>query len=85
MLHTKDLIKNLHTDFPTVTFRPFDQHGAGPDVMISLLTAKSYPCVACISAPLAFFRAHSGSFTVSNENNSITNGYISVISYYLRY
>lgn len=85
MLRTKDLIKNLHTDFPTATPRPFDRHGAGPDVMISILTASSYPCVATIREPLVFFRAHPGSFSVSNTNNQVANGYTSAIAYYLRY
>jgi glycosyltransferase involved in cell wall biosynthesis len=85
MLRTKDLLKNLYLDFPTATPRPFDRHGAGPDVMISLLTALSYPRVSCIEAPLVFFRDHAGSFTISNENNEVTRGYISAISYYLRY
>ena len=85
MLRTQDLIKNLHTNFATSTPRPFDRHGAGPDVMISLLTASSYPCVACVKDPLVFFRAHPGSFSISNTNNEVTNGYISAISYYLRH
>lgn len=84
MLRTKDLIKNLHTDFPTATPRPFDCHGAGPDVMILLLTASFYLRVECISDPLVFFRSHAGSFTVSNTNNDVANGHTSAISYYLK-
>ena len=85
ILRTRDLLKNLHSNFPTATPRPFDRHGAGPDVMISLLTASSYPSVACICDPLVFFRVHTGSFTVSNANNEVADGYISAISFYLRY
>lgn len=84
MLRTKDLIKNLHTNFPTATSRQFDRHGAGPDIMILLLTSSSYRSVIYISDPLVFFRTHSESFSVSNVNNEVTNGYISAISYYLR-
>jgi glycosyltransferase involved in cell wall biosynthesis len=84
MLRTKDLIKNLHTNFPTATYRQFDCHGAGPDIMILLLTASSYRNVIHISDPLVFFRTHDDSFSVSNVNNEVTNGYISAISYYLR-
>ena len=84
MLRTKDLIKNLHTDFATATKRAFDKNGAGPDVMIMLLTAATYPKVMCISAPLVFFRAHAGSFSISNTNNEVSMGYTSAISLYLR-
>tara|TARA_R110001599_G_scaffold94075_4_gene244829 strand:- start:17854 stop:18750 length:897 start_codon:yes stop_codon:yes gene_type:complete len=83
VIRTKDLIANLHTNFPTATPRPFDAHGAGPDVMISLLTAGSYSCVVHLSTPLVFFRAHSGSFSVSNTRNQISQGYRSALSHYL--
>jgi glycosyltransferase involved in cell wall biosynthesis len=84
MLRTIDLIRNLHTNFPTATPRPFDRHGAGPDVMIMLLTVISYSKVMCISTPLVFFRAHAGSFSISNTNNEVSMGYTSAIAYYLR-
>ncbi len=85
MLRTKDLIVNLHINFPTATPCQFDRHGSGSDVMISLLTASSYPCVRCISVPLVFFRAHPGSFTASDANYEITNSLTSAMSFYLRY
>jgi glycosyltransferase involved in cell wall biosynthesis len=84
MLRTKDLTMNLHTNIPTCTPQPFDQHGAGPDIMIMLLTAKSYSKVVCISDPLVFFRAHSGSFSILNLNNEVSMGYRAAKSYYLR-
>jgi glycosyltransferase involved in cell wall biosynthesis len=83
LIRTKDLLSNLHMDFATSTKRPFDKHGAGPDVMILLLTADNYNFVEHISDPLVFFRAHGGSFTVSNENNQVSQGYTSALSYYL--
>lgn len=83
MLRTQDLIKNLHTDFPTATKRNFDKNGAGPDVMIMLLTALSYTRVVCISEPLVFFRAHVGSFSILNARNEVSLGYTSAIAYYL--
>lgn len=85
MLRTQDLIRNLHPSIPTATPRPFERNGAGPDVMISLLTTSTYSHVACISEPLAFFRAHPGSFTVANTNNEVADGYISAKAYFLRY
>lgn len=84
LIRTKDLLANLYTDFPTATPRPFDKHGAGPDVMISLLTAENYPCVAHVAAPLVYFRAHAGSFTIGNLDNQVLKGYASAISLYLK-
>lgn len=84
LIRTHDLQNNLHTQFPTATLRPFEKHGAGPDVMISLLTVESYPYVECISAPLVYFRAHAGSFSVENSSNQVIKGYRSAIGYYLK-
>lgn len=82
-LRTKDLVNHLHDQFQTSTPRPFDRHGAGPDVMIMLLTSENYPKVMCIREPLVFFRIHNDSFTISNLNNEISLGYVSAISYFL--
>jgi len=83
LIRTKDLLSNMHMDFATTTKRPFDKHGAGPDIMILLLTADNYKFVEHVSDPLVFFRAHPGSFTVSNKNNQVSQGYRSALSYYL--
>ena len=83
LIRTKDLLANLKTDFPTATPRAFDRHGAGPDVMISLLTAKNYRYVLHIPAPLVYFRSHEGSFSVSNVGNHVQQGYKSALSFYL--
>ncbi len=83
LIRTLDLLKNLHTTFPTSTARQFEQNGAGPDVMILLLTAHNYPCVANISKPLVFFRAHAGSFSIDNPNNNVVKGYQSAIAFFL--
>ena len=84
LMRTADLKANLHTNFPTATPRPFDKHGAGPDVMSLILTAENYPFVYHLPVPLVFFRAHSGSFTSGSMNSQVNNGYISAFSYYLR-
>jgi glycosyltransferase involved in cell wall biosynthesis len=83
LLRTSDLLKNLHTDFPTTIKRSFDSNGAGPDVMIMLLTAEQYPKVKWIITPLIFFRAHAGSFSIANKDDKVTDGYTSAISWYL--
>jgi len=83
LIRTKDLIENLRIGFPTATPRQFERNGAGPDVMISLLTACDYSYIANVAKPLVFFRAHAGSFTVENADDNISKGYLSAISYFL--
>lgn len=83
LIRTKDLLANLHFDFPTATPRPFDKHGAGPDVMISILTASSYLCVVHQPIPLVYFRVHGGSFSIANTNDQVAQGYRSSLSHYL--
>ena len=83
LIRTRDLLKNLHTGFPTSTPRNFEKNGAGPDVMIMLLTAHSYSYVANISMPLVYFRVHAGSFSIENLNSDVTKGYRSVIALFL--
>ena len=84
LIRTKDLRNNLHTQFPTSTPQPFDKHGAGPDVMISLLTSENYSYVANISVPLVYFRAHAGSFSIGNANNQVSKGYRSILRFYIK-
>jgi glycosyltransferase involved in cell wall biosynthesis len=83
LLRTTDLVKNLHANFPTYVKRQYASNGAGPDVMIMLLTAEEYPKIALICKALVFFRAHLGSFSIENEESKVTDGYTSVISWYL--
>ncbi|WP_291475186.1 glycosyltransferase family 2 protein [Acidovorax sp.] len=83
LIRTDDLLKNLHIQFPTSTPRNFEKNGAGPDVMILLLTAHNYLYVANISMPLVYFRSHAGSFTIENSNNNVIKGYRSAIALFL--
>lgn len=84
LIRTLDLLKNLHTTFPTSTPRQFEKNGAGPDVMIMLLTSRNYRYVANIERPLVYFRAHSGSFSIENKNNDVAKGYRSAIVFFLK-
>lgn len=84
LIRTPDLLKNLHITFPTSTPRQFEKNGAGPDVMILLLTAHNYSYVATISMPLVYFRAHTGSFSIGNSNNDVVKGYRSAIALFLK-
>jgi glycosyltransferase involved in cell wall biosynthesis len=84
MMRTYDLINNLHIDFPTVTKQPFEKHGAGPDVMLLLSTADNYKYVQFLHVPLVFFRAHSGSISITNREDLVRRGYIAIFCYYLK-
>jgi len=84
LLRRDDLLANIKCDFPTRTKKDFAAHGAGPDLMISLLTARSYRKVAIVTQPLVFFRVHAGSFTIENRNNEIKSSYEVIWNHYLR-
>jgi glycosyltransferase involved in cell wall biosynthesis len=84
LIRTVDLIKNLHLEFPTRVRRSYASHGAGPDVMISLLTAQQYQYIANIPEPLVFFRAHAGCISIQNKDNQVRASYRSALSYYLK-
>ncbi|MCI0340534.1 MAG: glycosyltransferase [Planctomycetales bacterium] len=64
LFRTADLRKNLRLEIPSPSLRDFAAHGAGPDLLLYLLTAKDYPLVGFVPEPLAFFRHHPDSITV---------------------
>lgn len=70
-----DIRENLILDIPVGSGHDFAKNGAGPDVLLFALTAKKYKSVVMLQKPLVFFRAHTGSFSVANEGNSVTEGY----------
>lgn len=75
LFRLRDLKKNLLLDIPSPTIKDFSMHGAGPDLLIYLITAAMYPQVAYVHEPLSFFRAHEGSITVSEKNSYLTQCY----------
>jgi glycosyltransferase involved in cell wall biosynthesis len=83
LLRTNDLRENLLVNIPSAAMRPYDAHGAGPDILISLLTMTHYASAYFICEPLAYFRSHADSFSVSNKNNQIHLGYMSAMAYFL--
>lgn len=75
LFRTADLRKNLHACLPG-TRLDFSAHGAGPDVLLYLLTAANYSSVAFVAEPLVFFRAHPGSLSVSAATSKkVTQAY----------
>jgi glycosyltransferase involved in cell wall biosynthesis len=84
LIRTLDLLKNLHLSFPTFTPRAFEKNGAGPDVLLLLLTSRDYEYVAYLKHPLVFFRDHAASFSAENKNNEVVKGYQSAIAFFLK-
>jgi glycosyltransferase involved in cell wall biosynthesis len=70
-----DLRRNLMIEIPSPSIHDFPDHGAGPDLLLYLLTAGSYPTVAHVPEPLAFFRSHPSSITVSRGSEYIWRRY----------
>lgn len=78
-----DVRKNLLLNMPGVE-HDFTRNGAGPDVLLYALTAKEYDSVVMLNRPLVFFRAHAGSFSVVNEENSVTEGYRIALGWFFK-
>jgi glycosyltransferase involved in cell wall biosynthesis len=70
-----DLKNSLLLDIPSPTIKDFPRHGAGPDLLMYLLTASRYPKIAYVHEPLSYFRAHEGSITVSKEKHYLSQCY----------
>jgi glycosyltransferase involved in cell wall biosynthesis len=82
LFRTEDIRKNLHDSLPTCSQHEFWRHGAGPDVLLYALTAVEYITIAAVDEPLVLFRAHSGSISICNNNNEISEGYRAALSWF---
>lgn len=71
-----DLKKNLLLEIPSPSIKDFASHGAGPDLLLYLLAAKTYPSFAFINEPLCFFRSHEESISVSDKTQHLSRCYI---------
>ena len=67
MFRRHDFISNLLYQIPTSTANDFSRHGAGPDLLLFLLTLNNYEKVAFVNRPLMLFRSHYGSITISKR------------------
>lgn len=75
LFRLNDLRKNLLLGIPSPTMNDFLNHGAGIDLLLYLLTARSYAKVAYVDEPLVFFRSHPGSISISSQSFEIDNRY----------
>jgi len=71
-----DLKRNLLLDIPSPTIKDFLSHGAGPDLLLYLLTAKAYSSFAFVNEPLCFFRVHEGSISIADKNQYLSRCYM---------
>jgi len=79
----KDVDKNLIIDIPNKIGSDFKMHAIGNDVLIYLLTAKTYPKFAFINETLSFFRAHKGSISISTNKTKIATLYNIAKAYFV--
>lgn len=63
LFRLKDLKDNFVKELPSRKLHGFSYYGAGPDLLLFLLTAIQYKKVAHLQAPLVFFRKHDDSAT----------------------
>lgn len=71
----EDLRSNLIVDIPSPTIQDFTRHGAGPDLLIYLVTAAKYPKFGFVVEPLSFFRSHEGSITMNDKERYLQRCY----------
>lgn len=81
LFRTEDVRKNLMLDIPVPGF-DFASYGAGPDVLLYLLTAEDYSDVGFIKEPLTFFRSHDESITVENKDHQVFDAYCAIFLWY---
>ncbi len=76
LFRMNDLKRNLVLNIPSPTIKDFLSHGAGPDLLLYLLTANAYSSFAFVNEPLSFFRAHEGSISISDKKQYLSRCYI---------
>lgn len=67
LFRTGDLRESLLDRYPVVWGGDPTMHGVGPDLLIFLTIANKYSLIAHVARPMARFRMHPQSITVSSE------------------
>ena len=76
LFRMEDLRNNLKLEISSPSFDDFLDHGAGPDLLLYLLTAQNYDRVAYIADSISFFRLHEGSITIGSKGTYIWDRYL---------
>jgi glycosyltransferase involved in cell wall biosynthesis len=75
LFRKQDLLRNTLLGLDGIDGFDFAGTGAGVDWLIYQLTALQYEHVAYVDQPLAFFRAHAGSISISDSSGVLAVGY----------
>lgn len=67
LFRLEDVKNNLLIEIENPKKLDFSRYGAGNDLLIFLLTANAYKYFYFIDEVMSFFRAHKGSFSISNR------------------
>lgn len=70
LFRCSDLKDSIHESLPNADGIDFNKTGAGPDLLIFLLTAKNYTHIHIVPDHLARFRSHESSITVMASRES---------------
>ncbi len=68
LFRVSDLRGSLRLSIPSPTVDGFEQHGAGVDLLLYLMTAARYEQIGYVAEPLVFFRDHEGSITHAGDS-----------------
>ena len=71
IFRTADVRSNLLLHVPNRVHSDFSMHAIGNDLLLFLLTATFYPKFAIVNEPLAYFRAHATSISISAPTGKI--------------
>jgi len=71
IFRTADVKKNLYLDIPNRVGSDFSMHAIGNDLLLFLLTAQQYPNYGYVNEPLAYFREHTDSITVTASGGKL--------------
>lgn len=83
LFRIKDLRENLVTSISSPTIFDFEKHGAGPDLLLFLLTAINYKQIAYVDETLTFFRSHPGSITIGDKTKYLDKCYVQAKVWFL--
>ncbi len=75
LFRLQDLKTNLILEIPSPSINDFNDHGAGPDLLLYLLTATKYPFVLGLKNTLVFFRRHEASISCKHQKDFISARY----------
>lgn len=83
LVKREHLLNNILLNIESKIPRRYADHGAGPDVMISILALENGRRAVSAGEPLVFFRVHQGSFSIGELRGEVIDSYRSTIANFL--